>query len=49
MCYKAFKPFFMPIMKVTEEEYDNLLKNLGNECIEYKPRYNSYRVWGIKC
>jgi hypothetical protein len=48
MYYKGFKAFLQPIMKVTEEEYDNLLKDLGSECVKYKPYINSYRVWGVR-
>ena len=38
----------MPLMGLTEEEYNNLLGNLGNECTKYKPYCNTYRVYGIK-
>jgi hypothetical protein len=48
MVYKSFRSFLPPIMKITEEEYDDMLKNLVNECLEYKPYYHCYRVWGIK-
>lgn len=36
-------------MKITGEEYDNLLNNeVGNECIRYKPRSYTYRIYGEK-
>ena len=49
MTYKGLKPLLLPLMKVKGEEFDNLLKNLESECIEYKPYCNTYRVYGIKC
>ena len=49
MYYRGFKAFVQPIMKVTDEEYEDLLKDLVTECNKYKPAMNSYRVWGVKC
>ncbi|RIA99020.1 S-adenosyl-L-methionine-dependent methyltransferase [Glomus cerebriforme] len=49
MAYNGFKVFLQPYMKITEDEYDNLLNELGNECNKYKTRFYTYRVYGTKC
>ena len=49
MLFKGFKVFLQSFMKITGDEYDNLLNELENECVKYETRTYIYRVYGTKC